>query len=394
MKRLLLLEDATEMGGVQHSTLNLLRGLQGDPEIEAFLLLPGEGSFAEACREYGLPYELYPKIPLTPSSISVHNDRFRLPNLPGLARNIGRSRAQIRQLLPILEQHQADIVLTKGMGAHLNGGRACRKLRIPCIWHQQDFISERYGGAYRLLFGRLAARYADFLIADGTPIRAQLPPALQQRCEVVFNGVPLSQFYQPGQGPTARKSLNLPEDAYVIGHLARLTPWKGQHLLIDAFAQYARQRTNAHLMLVGSPLFEGEGYREQLHRQIQQHGLETRIHLPGYRNDLGFVLSAMDTFIYPSVEKDTSPLALISAMAAGLPVGVSNIAGLKEMIDGCGGAVLFENRNTAEMAAIMQQFESAAARQQAGEACRQWAQQHFSLEAYTLNIKKILKRFI
>lgn len=390
MKRLLILEDESEMGGVQHSTFNLLTGLLTDETVETLLLLPGEGSFAKACRKAQVNFEFYHKTALAPSSLSINNDQFRLPNITGLFRNISRSRRQVKTLIPILQRFQADLVLTKGMGAHINGGKACRKLSIPCVWHQQDFISERYLGAYIKWFGQLAKQYATYVIADGSPIRDQLPKAVQQNTKVVFNGVPLGEFYKPSSRNELRKELGIPQDSYVIGHLARITPWKGQHLLIEAFSEYTKTNNNAHLLLIGSPLFEGEEYWQTLNSLILQKGLSEKIHLPGYRTDLGQILSAIDTFIYPSTEKDTSPLALISALAAGLPAGVSNINGLKEMVENNEGVVLFENRNTTQMVEIIRKFQSAAARKKASSINRSWAQEHFSLGAYVTKMKQIL----
>lgn len=388
--RLLILEDASQMGGVQHSTLNFLRGLQSISEVYPLLLLPGPGPFSEICEQEDLPFAFYPREELVSSSISLLGDRLRLPNLLGLINNQRKIRQQVHTLLPIMQNFQPDIVLTKGMGAHLKGGRACRILGIPCVWHQQDFISERYGGTYRRLFGWLVRQYARHIIADGSPIRAQLPPTVQTRCSVVLNGVPLETFYQPEQRTEARAAFQIPKDAYLIGHLARITPWKGQHLLLEAFSQYAKENLASHLLLIGSPLFGGEAYLRQLQRRIKELGLEERVHLPGYLNNLGFALSAIDTFIYPSVEKDTSPLALISALAAGLPAGVSDILGLREMVEGCEGVVLFPNRNLEQMRSVMAHYADPDLRGTAARINRAWAQSHFSQEAYTTQLLNIL----
>lgn len=388
---ILILEDESKMGGVQHSTLNFLVGLQSEADVEALLLLPEAGPFSEACEAAGIPFAYYPKIALRPSSVSFVQDKLRLPNVIGLLENQWRSHRQVRALIPIIKGYQPNIVLTKGMGAHINGGKACQQLGIPCVWHQQDFISERYGGAYRYLFGWLARRYAHYLIADGNPIRDQLPKDMQKRCAVIFNGVPLDSFYQPTQKQSARAVLGIPEKAYVVGHLARLTPWKGQHLLIQAFAEYVKSNPAAHLLLIGSPLFEGEDYLPYLQQLIEKLDIKERVHLPGYRTDLGFVLSSIDTFIYPSVEKDTSPLALISAMAAGLPVGVSDIGGLREMVEGCTGARLFKNRDIAAIKSAIAHFDEPNLRAEAGTANRAWAQEHFSQEVYTQQLLTTLR---
>jgi len=385
MKRLLIIEDAVEMGGVQYSTINLLLGLKTNTEYQPLVLIPGEGTFTQECRKHGILYKIYPKTQMFSSSVSIMNDKFRIPNIPGLVANAILSRKEIINLITEIQEFNPNVVITKGMWAHINGGRACRRLGVPCIWHQQDFISERYRGLFKMWFGYLAKYIPTYIIADGSPIRQQLPVSVQKKCEVIFNGVPLDNFYQPEKKLVARTELNIPKEAYVIGHVGRMTPWKGQHILLEAFIQYAQKNPSSYLLLIGSPLFYDNSYFESLKKRIAASGLTDRVCLPGYRSDLGYLLSAIDTFIYPSVEKDTSPLALISALAAGLPIGVSDISGLKEMIEDFEGVMVFENKNIDQILAIIHHFESKEIRKIAGDKNRLCSVSRFSLDSYVNN---------
>ena len=96
-----------------------------------------------------------------------------------------------------------------------------------------------------------------------------------------------------------------------------MTPWKGQEKLLDAFVPYSKINGNAYLLLIGSPVFDNDKYYKKIKLKILKNHLEDRIILPGYRSDLSSVYSAIDLFIFPSLEKDTSPLSLLGAMVFG-----------------------------------------------------------------------------
>ena len=389
--RVLILEDSPQLGGVQHSTLNLVIGWKAARStMEPILLLPGEGEFSVLCRSRGIPYLLYKKVPLASSSLSFLHDKLRVPNLAGLFYNYFLLRKQLTFLLPLVKDLRPDILLTKGMGAHISGGRVSRILKIPCVWHLQDLISERYGGFYKRFFGHEVAQFASACIADGYSIKAQLPSSLHDQCSVIFNGVDMEEFYMPNRRNDLRNQLGIPEDAYVIGNFARIVPWKGQDILLEAFIRYSAKNRNAHLILIGSPLFAEESFFLKLKTIVAEKGLNNRVHFTGYLIDPGPTLSAMDLFVYPSVEKDTSPLALISAMSAGLPIATSDIAGLSEMFDGIDGIEIFETRNVDAIVRLLYKMEDRDLREYGGWQARKLAKERFSKERYVEQVTKVL----
>jgi hypothetical protein len=391
--RVLILEDSPHLGGVQHSTLNLVIGLKAARStMEPILLLPGEGDFSVLCRSRGIHYLLYRKVPLASSSFSFMHDKLRVPNLPGLFNNYFLLRKQLTFLLPLVKDLRPDIFLTKGMGSHISGGRISRILKIPCVWHLQDLISDRYGGLYKRFFGYILSQLASACIADGYTIKDQLPSTLHDQCSVIFNGVDIDEFYVPNKRNELRNQLGIPEDAYVIGNFARILPWKGQDILLEAFIRYSTKNLNAHLILIGSPLFGKDSFYLKLKTIVAEKGLNNRVHFTGYLIDPGPTLSAMDLFVYPSVEKDTSPLALISAMSAGLPIAISDIAGLREMFDGIDGIEIFENRNIDGIVKLFFKMEDRELREYGGQQARLLAKERFSKERYVKEVTTVLER--
>jgi glycosyltransferase involved in cell wall biosynthesis len=392
---LLILEDSARMGGVQHSTFNLMLGMQRHhPDIRFCVVFPEEGVFPERCRALNWNTQVIERAGNLKTSISLFSDRLRLPNIFALYYNRRNVKRYGKQLAKFVEKFKPDIIITKGMGAHFAGGMAAKRRNIPCVWHLQDQISERYGGLYRYIFGKYAEKYSTRTISDGISIIKQLPPKLQSKSVYVPNGVETTEFYRPELREEIRAELGIPEDAYVIGHIARLIAWKGQHLLIDAFAEYAARNPTAYLLLVGSPLFNNDNYPALLQRKIQTIGLEYRVIMPGYRDDLGAVLTAMDAFIYPSVEKDTTPLSVVAALSCGLPTAVSDIEGLREMYDETEGRFFFPNRSVDDMVTAMMFFADLALRTRAGKDNRKFAVEHYSIEAYTNIVVEHLQRAI
>jgi glycosyltransferase involved in cell wall biosynthesis len=89
----------------------------------------------------------------------------------------------------------------------------------------------------------------------------------------------------------------------------------------------------ARLLLVGSPLFDSDAYQTSLKARAAELGLAERVVFAGQRRDVARVLAAMDVLAYPSIEKDNCPLALLEAMAAGLPVVAFDIPGVRLVLE-------------------------------------------------------------
>jgi glycosyltransferase involved in cell wall biosynthesis len=263
------------------------------------------------------------------------------------------------------------------------------------VWHVQDFISERTFGIYRRAFG-LAARFLpEQIIVDGNSIAEQLPQSLRPRITVILNGVD-TKLFRPGlDGTIVRQELDIPHDDLVIGNLGRMTPWKGQHYLIEAFASIAGDNPNVTLLLIGSPVFDNDSYQRRLLKTVADLGLEGRVKLPGYRHDTANVLAAMDIFAFTSVEKDTSPLALLSAMASGLPIVSFDIAGARELMADDNQFLVVP---VADVARLSDALASVVANENLREflatAARKQAVSEFDVEIYRERIEQVFRKVL
>jgi len=125
------------------------------------------------------------------------------------------------------------------------------------------------------------------------------------------------------------KRLALPTP-YVL-YLGTLDPRKNLPTLIDAFAELVAEGRPEYLVLGGA---QGWAPNELLSR-IAGHGLEARIHLPGYiaEADLPFVYAGAALFVYPSLLEGFG-FPPLEAMAAGVPVIASDTSSLRENLEG------------------------------------------------------------
>ncbi len=174
----------------------------------------------------------------------------------------------------------------------------------------------------------------------------------------------------------ARRRLRVPPDARVVGTVGRLVHEKDPLTLLEAFAQVAAKDPTLRLIYVGDgPLHEA------VFNRIGELGLRERAAIVGFRADVPGALAAMDVFAVSSLTEG-HPLALLEAMAAGLPIVASRIAAVAEVLGpGNEGALICAPRRPEEFAAAIRKFlddSDLAARH--GAAARARVAECYSLE--------------
>tara|TARA_B100000214_G_C23967142_1_gene628307 strand:- start:30 stop:1211 length:1182 start_codon:yes stop_codon:yes gene_type:complete len=390
--KIAFIEDSSFMGGVQYSTLYLSQQfIEKRKNIEVLILIPGQGPFTEICEKSFIPYKTYKNINYLSSSFSFFNDKIRIPNIFAWIYNILIMIINSIIIGNSLNKIDIDIVITKGLLNHICAGFASKRIKIPIIWHLQDLIGKHYFGLLRMILNYFAKKIPQKIICDGSLIKDSLSPLLWKKTKVILNGIDSKKLNLDLNARNyIRKEFSIPADAYLIGHLARITPWKGQRVLLDAFIEYSKTNDNAYLLLIGSPLFSDSVYLKTLKKMIKNHKLENRVILPGFRTDLKELFSAMDIFVYPSIKKDTSPLALLSAICFGLPTIVSNIRSLKEVVDSCPSIDVFNIRNKNKLILLLKKHENLDIRQVNGNKNKIFGQKNFDIVAHANKIYKFL----
>ncbi|MDY0093626.1 MAG: glycosyltransferase [Candidatus Vecturithrix sp.] len=233
----------------------------------------------------------------------------------------------------------------------------------------------------------LATGYAnlcDHLIAPSESIAVILQErGVHTPITVVPTGVDCDQFAS-GDGVRARQQANIPEDAFVIGHVGRLAEEKNLLFLAKAVALFLQQASHAYFLIVG----EGSCIQE-LETIFEQAGVRDQIYFAGVQKapELMDYYHAMDLFVFAS-KTETQGMVLAEAMSAGAPVIALDAPGAREIVqDGKNGRLL----STEDVEVFAETLAEAAALSQ--QEIKKWQQaalktaQRFSR---AVSLKKIL----
>ncbi|WP_249029415.1 glycosyltransferase family 1 protein [Tannockella kyphosi] len=135
---------------------------------------------------------------------------------------------------------------------------------------------------------------------------------------ILKNGIPIDDFlFNEDLRKKTRCDLKI-DDKFVMGHIGRFSNQKNHRFLIDIFSEFNKIKTNSCLLLIGT----GE-LKDDIVSYIENKGLSNKVFLLGVRNDIPALLSAMDTFVFPSFYEGM-PNTVIEAQANGLSSFISN----------------------------------------------------------------------
>lgn len=172
---------------------------------------------------------------------------------------------------------------------------------------------------------RALARITDAVIGVSPAVTAELVKhRLRPRHEIrtVPLGLELDRFLDEHPRGGFRRRLGLPKEAKLIGCVGRLVPIKDLPTLLAAFADV----DGAHLALIG----DGPE-RERLESLGRELGLDRRIHFTGFLSNLEEVYQDLDIVVNSSRNEGT-PVSLIEAMAAGVPVVATSVGGTPDLL--------------------------------------------------------------
>jgi glycosyltransferase involved in cell wall biosynthesis len=128
-----------------------------------------------------------------------------------------------------------------------------------------------------------------------------------------------------------RRRMKVPPSSLLVGTVGELKKQKGHEDFLRAAAIIARERRDAHFIIVGAdPTRTGE-YQTSLQRLTAELQLTTRVHLAGWLDNIAPLLSALDVYVSAS-HTESFGLAIVEAMALGLPVVATETAGAGEII--------------------------------------------------------------
>lgn len=175
---------------------------------------------------------------------------------------------------------------------------------------------------------RFCSRFTDILITINQEDYALAKAKMKSKRVEYIPGIGIDTQLISGIGVTKaqkRNELSIPEDSKLLLSVGELNQNKNHETVIKAISELNDK--TVHYAIAGVGVL-----RDKLDTFIKECGLEGRVHLLGYRTDVKELYKAADIFVHPSFREGLS-VAVMEAMASGLPVVASNIRGNCDLID-------------------------------------------------------------
>lgn len=244
--------------------------------------------------------------------------------------------ANARALQKIIRDENVSLIHARSRAPAWSALIAARATKIP--------FATTYHGAYNQksaikgLYNSVMAR-GDVVIANShytAGLIAARHACAGNRIEVIHRGSDLDAFQAENISDERLKALRsawgLDGTERVILQMARLTPWKGQSVSIDAFARLDRETFgDCVLILAGDP--QGRAaYVDALNARIAKHQLGNRVRLVGHCADVPAAMHLADAVAVSSIEPEAFGRAAVEAQLGGAPVVVSDLGAVPETV--------------------------------------------------------------
>lgn len=195
------------------------------------------------------------------------------------------------------------------------------------------------------------------------------------RIVVIYNGLETSRI-TVGSREEARSKLGILDSDIAFGITARITKAKGIAEAIEATAKVIKTHPKVRLVLFG------DGHETEFFRSMTiSHGIASRVLFAGYQTDIFSVLPALDAFMLPS-HKEAMGIAILEAMACGLPCIGTEVGGIPEVIlDGETGLLVPDKDSEALAKSMVTLIENPELRSDFGQAGHSRLESEFSSSA-------------
>ena len=322
----LLVDHTGHVSGAEYSLHSLTAGLR-DAGVRCTLACPRGANQVLARTSGSEPLT----IAATEGSLRLHPVR-----TPNAAAEIGFAATQVARLARRLD---VDILHANSIRASIVVGLAARLSRRPAVGHLRDRLPP---GAASNASLRLIGATCEHVIGNSRfTLDALREAGVTARSSVVYNPIDL-QLFSPSsdrERADARAGLGLDPDAFALGVVGQITPWKGQDTALCALEQLAERHPGMRLLVVGeakflseSTRFDNGAYLKRLHELARSERLAGRVDFLGERSDVPLIMSAIDALLVPSHDEPFGRV-VVEAMAAGTPVVASDAAGPAEIVE-------------------------------------------------------------
>ena len=310
-----------DTGGAERALCNLLQGGMADMFDCHVVSLIDEGTMGSKIKALGVPV----------TSL-------------GMKRGVS-SLSVLCKLRKIIQEQQPDLL--QGWMYHGNlvawVARFFSRNKPALVWNIRHSL---YGLIDETLLTRQAIRVNRFLSSRVDVLLYNSHLSCNQhekfgfsasKSKVIPNGIDVQNYkFSKVTCAKVRSELLIPEDALVVGHVARLHPMKDHPIFFKAAVKLTDRFSKLHFILCGKDVL----LSNMEIGQLVPARLHSRFHLLGERNDIPYLMNAMDVLSSSSSWGEAFPNVLGEAMACEVPCVATDVGDSAVIVSDCGVVVL------------------------------------------------------
>ena len=399
-KRVLYVENGIGYGGAIICLRHLVRNLDRvcfEPMVITGL---GDQKYQEIAAEAS--WKHIPDRRLDVISMKRRLNAARWPDaLPGLRWLVNQTISRLDDLvnfLPSFLQTLWTAIRFKPDLIHVNNEPLCNRaailagkvLRIPVVAHVRG---DQQGSLLMHSFFKLP----DYFIAVSRWVsesigRIGVP---EQNRTYIYDGIELDKLDLHADGLAFRRRYGIREDAFVVGLVGLLIPWKGQLPFLKAVELLAKDIPDAIFAIVGGTPDEFRYFEAELRRIADQPNIKGRVVFTGHVSDMACAYNGLSIALSASTSPEPLGTMIIEAMTMARPVIAPDHGGAVEMIDDGRTGLLFKAGDAADLAAkIRLLHRSPELCTSLGRAARSHALKVFAIREHVERVENVYEKIL
>jgi glycosyltransferase involved in cell wall biosynthesis len=297
------------------------------------------------------------------------------------------------------KENKFDVVHTHASKAGIIGRAAAWAAQVPTVIHTVHGPAfHRYEKPWKnkiyIAAEKFAAKRCHKIVCVADAMTSQFLDAGISKPEMyrtVYSGMNLEDYLELKGNTELRQELGIPQDAILIGKIARLFELKGHEYIIAAAKKVISENPKVHFLFLGDGLL-----KDELTSEIAKHGLTDHFHMPGLipPYDVPKYVDIMDIVCHLSL-REGLPRAVVQGLAAKKPVVAYNLDGAPEVVFNDKTGYLCPAESIKEVEdALLKLVASKELRDELGENGRELVKSKFSWQKMVDDLEDVYSKLL
>jgi|GEM_PF-1778048 len=241
----------------------------------------------------------------------------------------------VSQMMHWLLQDRIDLLHTHSYKPNIYGrlaGLLCCQTGLKMIAHYHNYYDNKWAEDDSLIYEKQLASSTDHFFACSDSVANHAVERIgmnKEQIEVLLNGIDLERFNTKYDRASIKVELGIPLDYKLIGTVGRICIQKAQDIFLKAAAIIQQSYPKTLFLIAGAP--DENGMLADLQKQAEALGIRDNVRFLGYVSDIPRIYSLLDILLMPS-RWEGFGLALVEAMAMGLPIVATDVGGILEVV--------------------------------------------------------------